>query len=189
MEILLIDNYDSFTYNLFHILEQYENSRVTVVRNDEIDLRTLQTYDAVVVSPGPGLPSSAGLLMEALRFCVWKNKVLGVCLGHQAIAELFGARLVNLSRVYHGVGLYTCIVDRHDPIFRNLPEKFVCGRYHSWVVEPKNLPEEIRVIAVDDESNIMAIRHVNLPVWGIQFHPESILTEYGKELIFNWLSA
>jgi anthranilate synthase component 2 len=189
MKILLIDNYDSFTYNLFHILEQFDRAQVHVKRNDELVLTELKDYDAIVLSPGPGLPSESNLLMEATAKCVTSNKVLGVCLGHQAIGEVFGAKLKNLDHVYHGLGLKTNVILKSDEIFKNIPESFTTGRYHSWVIDPPSLPAEIKVIAIDDEQNIMAIRHVSLPVWGIQFHPESILTEYGKELIFNWLSA
>ncbi len=189
MKILLIDNYDSFTYNLYHILEQYDDAQVEVKRNDELPLDRLKDYDAIVLSPGPGLPSESARLMEVTRLCVRTNKVLGVCLGHQAIAEVFGAELKNLEKVYHGVSLKTKVIRRDDVIFKNIPDAFMTGRYHSWVINPVSLPAEIAVTALDDEQNIMGIKHVHLPVWGIQFHPESILTEYGKVLVFNWLSA
>ncbi len=189
MKILLIDNYDSFTYNLYHLLEQYEGAEIEVCRNDQIIPDHLNDFNAIVLSPGPGLPSEAGSLINATRYCVRETKVLGVCLGHQAIAEVFGAKLKHMNTVHHGLGLKTKILQREDPIFKNIPESFVSGRYHSWVIDPITLPSEIIVTATDDDRNIMAIRHVDLPVWGIQFHPESILTEYGKELIFNWLVA
>ncbi len=189
MKILLIDNYDSFTYNLLHLLEQYKDAEVTVRRNDEIILDELENYDAFILSPGPGLPSESGKLLEVSRRCISIGKVLGVCLGHQALAEVYGARLKNLDMVYHGVGLKTSIMQDDDPLFRNLPKILMTGRYHSWVIDASTLPQEIIVTAKDEMENIMAIRHVRLPVWGIQFHPESILTEYGKELIFNWLDA
>ena len=189
MKILLIDNYDSFTYNLLHLLEQYDDADVSVMRNDAILLDELENYEAFVLSPGPGLPSESVKLLEATRRCISIGKVLGVCLGHQALAEVYGARLKNLEKVYHGVSLKTSIMQDADPLFRNLPKNFMTGRYHSWVIDPLTLPDDIIITAKDEMENIMAIRHVRLPVWGIQFHPESILTEYGKQLIFNWLDA
>lgn len=189
MKILLIDNYDSFTYNLFHLLEQYDDADVCVLRNDQVNPSEIGSYDAVVLSPGPGLPSESVFLMEAARESVKHTKVLGVCLGHQALAEVFGASLKNLDRVNHGVGLRTNVIKQDDSIFKGIPVSFISGRYHSWVIDPHSLPPELLVTAEDDDQNIMAIRHVRLPVWGIQFHPESILTEYGKTLVFNWLSA
>ncbi|TAH39090.1 MAG: aminodeoxychorismate/anthranilate synthase component II [Bacteroidetes bacterium] len=189
MKILLIDNYDSFTYNLFHLLEQYPNAEVEVKRSDEIDPEGLQNYNAFVLSPGPGLPSESAMLLKLTRDCINTGKVLGVCLGHQALAEVRGAKLKNLHKVHHGLSLKTNVMQGDDPLFRNIPENFMTGRYHSWVIDPTSLPEEIRIIATDDEGNVMAIKYVHKPVWGIQFHPESILTEYGKELIFNWLDA
>lgn len=189
MKILLIDNFDSFTYNLFHILEQYENASVEVKRVDEIRSTEIADYNAVVISPGPGLPSESSFLMDATRLSVNSTKVLGVCLGHQAIAEVYRAKLKNLEKVYHGVSLKTKVMQKDDQLFKGLPSDFMCGRYHSWVIAPDSLPPCLKVLAFDENQNIMAIRHVNLPVWGIQFHPESVLTEYGKELMFNWLSA
>jgi len=189
MKILLIDNYDSFTFNLFHILEQYDHAEVDVIRNDEVLIENIESYDAVVLSPGPGLPSESINLMEATQRAVDTTKVLGVCLGHQALAQVFGAKLKNLDTVYHGQSLKTNVIKTDDPIFKSIPSTFNSGRYHSWVIAPDSLPLELSVTAIDEQGNIMAIKHVRLPVWGIQFHPESILTEYGKELIFNWLSA
>ncbi len=189
MKILLIDNYDSFTYNLLHLLEQFDDVEVEVVRNDQATSKKFDFYDGVVLSPGPGLPSESESLMHIARESIKSTKVLGVCLGHQALAEVFGAKLKNLSEVRHGIGLATNVIDRKDPLFKGIPGIFQSGRYHSWVIDPLSLPPEIIVTANDDERNIMAIRHVQLPVWGIQFHPESILTECGKSLVSNWLFA
>ncbi|HNQ61044.1 MAG TPA: aminodeoxychorismate/anthranilate synthase component II [Bacteroidia bacterium] len=189
MKILLIDNYDSFTFNLFHILEQYDNADVTVLRNDEVSLDIINDFNAIILSPGPGLPAESKELMAATEMAIQSTKVLGVCLGHQAIAQVCGAGLKNLEAVCHGQSLNTNVLKIDDPVFKDIPKVFRSGRYHSWVIDPDTLPKELTVTAGDDQGNIMAIRHVALPVWGIQFHPESILTEYGKELVFNWLSA
>lgn len=189
MRILLLDNYDSFTYNLLHLLEQVDGVEVDVIRNDEVIPEEASKYEAIILSPGPGLPSEAGRMPELIRQFASQKKILGVCLGHQAIAEYCKATLENLEKVLHGVSTLTTVQVTDDPLFRNIPVTFRTGHYHSWVVSSKNLPQNIVPLAFDDKGNIMAIRLMNLPVWGIQFHPESILTDYGKQLIVNWLEA
>lgn len=187
MKLAVIDNYDSFTYNLVHYIEPYV-SIVDVFRNDEITIAELQKYDAIVISPGPGLPAEAGISLEVVKNFYKTKKILGICLGHQAIALTFGAKLRNLNQVQHGVSRPTILDKNPDNIFNNLPSEFLCGRYHSWVISEENFPKELRVTARDNENNIMAIRHKKYDVHGFQFHPESILTEYGHDMIKNWLN-
>ncbi|REJ82376.1 MAG: aminodeoxychorismate/anthranilate synthase component II [Bacteroidetes bacterium] len=187
MNVLLLDNYDSFTFNLLHIIEQYVGIEVDVFRNDKIQLDDIYKYDSIIISPGPGLPHDAGILMPMLEKYKSVKKILGVCLGHQAIGLACGCRLKNLSRVLHGVSRKTVQTEEYDSLFRNIPKVFKSGHYHSWVIDRESLTPELKITALDEEGNIMAIRHVEYKMAGIQFHPESILTEYGKELIFNWL--
>lgn len=187
MKIVIIDNYDSFTYNLSHLIKEL-GAEVTVVRNDQFRLPDLARYDKIVLSPGPGIPSEAGLLLDVIREYKGRKPILGVCLGHQAIGEVFGASLRNLSDVYHGVateGHKTC----DDLLFRGLPERFTMGRYHSWVVDSEGLPDCLEVTALSDDGLIMALRHRDYDIRGIQFHPESVLTPDGRTMINNWLTA
>ena len=184
MKIIVIDNYDSFTYNLVHYLEEL-GSKVTVKRNDEVEIKEIEEFDKIVLSPGPGVPNEAGLLKEIISFYSGSKSILGVCLGHQAIAEFFGADLINLKKVYHGVATNINII-KEDPIFKNLPNPLKVGRYHSWVVK-EPLPDELEVLALDENGQIMALKHKSLDIRGVQFHPESILTESGKSLLKNWL--
>jgi len=184
MKIIVIDNYDSFTYNLVHYLEEL-GSKVTVKRNDEVEIKEIEEFDKIVLSPGPGIPDEAGLLKEIISFYSGSKSILGVCLGHQAIAEVFGADLINLKKVYHGVATNINIT-KEDPIFKNLPNPLKVGRYHSWVVK-EPLPDELEVLALDENGQIMALKHKSLDIRGVQFHPESILTESGKSLLKNWL--
>ncbi len=185
MKILLIDNYDSFTYNIVHAVKQlgYE---VDVVRNDKIALDAIDVYDKIIISPGPGIPSEAGIVPELLKRYSATKSVLGVCLGHQAIGECFGAKLLNLPQVYHGIQTSVTVV-KEDYLFEGMPATFRVGRYHSWVVDTEEFPAELEVLAVDDEQRIMALRHKTLDVRGVQFHPESILTPDGLTIINNWL--
>lgn len=185
MTIALIDNYDSFTYNLRQLLEQ-EGAAVTVMRNDRFSLRELQFYDRLVLSPGPGIPSEAGLLLDVIRTYATGKPILGVCLGHQAIGEAFGASLSNLTEVFHGVQTPIRLV-ADDYLFRSLPRELPVARYHSWVVERRNLPDCLEVTAESAEGHIMALRHRTLDVHGIQFHPESVLTPAGKSIIHNFV--
>ena len=187
MKIVIIDNYDSFTYNLAHLVKEL-GVEVTVYRNDQFELPQLEKFDKIILSPGPGIPSEAGLLLDVIRTYAGKKPMLGVCLGHQAIGEAFGAKLTNLSDVFHGVATEGTQFG-NDPIFAGLPKRIVMGRYHSWVVSKDGLPECLEVTAESDEGQIMALSHKTLDIHGIQFHPESVLTPEGKTMIGNWLSA
>ena len=187
MKIVIIDNYDSFTYNLAHLVKEL-GVEVTVYRNDQFELPQLEEFDKIILSPGPGIPSEAGLLLDVIRTYAGKKPMLGVCLGHQAIGEAFGAKLTNLSDVFHGVATEGTQFG-NDLIFAGLPKRIVMGRYHSWVVSKDGLPECLEVTAESDEGQIMALRHKTLDIHGIQFHPESVLTPEGKTMIGNWLSA
>lgn len=186
MKTVIIDNYDSFTYNLAHLLKSL-GAQVTVLRNDRFDLSELEVFDKIILSPGPGIPSEAGLLMDVIRTYAGKKPMLGVCLGHQAIGEVFGARLENLSDVFHGVATEGTQLG-NDPIFQDLPARIVMGRYHSWVVSRDGFPDCLEITAVSDEGQIMALRHRTFDIHGIQFHPESVLTPDGAAIIRNWLN-
>lgn len=188
-QILLIDNYDSFTYNLFHYLDELNQGGVEVVRNDELDLEKVKEYDRVVLSPGPGLPKDAGKLMEFLKRYATGVPILGVCLGQQAIAEHFGMKLKNLNEVVHGQSRTIEILENTKGIFSDFPSEIKVGRYHSWVIDSKSISKEFEITSTDTEGNIMSIRHKNLPICAVQFHPESILTEMGKEMLGNWLKV
>ena len=185
MKIVIIDNYDSFTYNLSHLIKSL-GAEVDVVRNDQFELSDLEPYSKIVLSPGPGIPSEAGLLLDVIRTYAGKKPILGVCLGHQAIGEVFGAKLENLSDVFHGVAT-PCHIIADDPIFSGLDRDITVGRYHSWVVATNGLPACLEVTAVSDEGQIMALRHKTLNVRGIQFHPESVLTPDGRKMLQNWM--
>jgi anthranilate synthase component II len=188
MRILVFDNYDSFTYNLVHYIEKVSNASVDVFRNDKITLEGIASYDKIVLSPGPGLPSEAGILLDVIKKYGPVKSILGVCLGEQAIGEAYGGKLLNLSNVFHGVAT-TMKVTKEDVLFKNLPATFKAGRYHSWVVDEKTLPADLEVTAVDEQGRIMALRHKKYDVCGVQFHPESILTEHGEQMIKNWIEA
>lgn len=186
MKICIIDNYDSFTYNLSHLVKQL-GAEVTVLRNNRFTLPELKPFDKLILSPGPGIPSEAGLLLDVIRCYAGLKPMLGVCLGEQAIGEAFGARLTNLSDVFHGVQTpVDLVVD--DPLFAGLPREIPVGRYHSWVVDRASLPDCLEVTALSKEGYIMALRHRQYPIHGIQFHPESVLTPQGKEMISNWIN-
>lgn len=186
--ILLIDNYDSFTYNLVHYVETNLNYKVDVFRNDEISLEEVNNYQTIILSPGPGLPKDAGLLIELIKKYASTKKILGVCLGMQAIAEVFGGSLVNLDKVFHGVATPIKVLDTSDLLFKNLPNSFAVGRYHSWVINKEDFPEVLTITSEEDKGLIMSLRHQDYKVYGVQFHPESILTENGKEIIANFLN-
>ena len=185
MKIVIIDNYDSFTYNLSHLVKE-QGAEVTVLRNDQFRLEELEQYDKIILSPGPGIPSEAGLLLDVIRAYASRKPILGVCLGHQAIGEVFGAQLENLSDVFHGVATEGTQFG-NDGLFRGLPRRITMGRYHSWVVSRDGFPDCLEVTAESDEGQIMALRHRDLDIHGIQFHPESVLTPNGKEIIKNFL--
>ncbi len=185
MKIAIIDNYDSFTYNLSHLVKEL-GAEVTVLRNDQFSMEELEPFSKIILSPGPGIPSEAGLLCDVIRTYAGRKPILGVCLGHQAIGEVFGARLENLSEVFHGVST-PCRIVADDPIFSGLGSEITVGRYHSWVVSKEGLPTCIEVTAESAEGQIMALRHKTMNVRGIQFHPESVLTPDGKKMIQNFL--
>lgn len=189
MSILVIDNYDSFTYNLVHYVKSITDEPVDVFRNDEISVDDVGKYDKIIISPGPGLPKDAGIIEEVIRKYGETNRILGVCLGHQAIAEVFGGSLLNLNEVYHGVATSATITNTEDALFKGIPDKIEVGRYHSWVVNPNDLPEVLEITSTDDEGNIMSMRHKQFDITGIQFHPESVLTPHGKEMVKNWVLA
>ena len=197
MKIVIIDNYDSFTYNLSHLVKEI-GADVTVVRNDRFELEELKGYDKIILSPGPGIPSEAGLLLDVIREYAGKKPILGVCLGHQAIGEVFGARLENLSEVYHGVAT-PCHIIADDSIFEGVGRDITIGRYHSWVVSDDNFPSCLEITAVSDDMptddasgpqprQVMALRHRQYDVHGIQFHPESVLTPCGRQIIKNFIA-
>ena len=185
MKVVIIDNYDSFTYNLSHLVKEL-GAEVTVVRNDQFELADLEQYSKIILSPGPGIPSEAGLLLDVIRTYAGRKPILGVCLGHQAIGEVFGAKLENLSDVFHGVAT-PCHIIADDPIFSGIPRDITIGRYHSWVVSREDFPDCLEITAVSEQGQIMALRHRELNVRGIQFHPESILTPDGKKMLQNFL--
>ena len=186
MRIVIIDNYDSFTYNLAHLVKEL-GAEVTVYRNDRFALDALEAFDKILLSPGPGIPSEAGLMPEVIRRYAGRKPILGICLGEQAIGEAFGGTLVNLTRVFHGVQT-PCRVTAEDYLFAGLPEAFPVGRYHSWVVDAASLPAALECTAVSPEGQVMALRHRELDIRGLQFHPESVLTPDGAKIITNWLN-
>jgi anthranilate synthase component 2 len=188
MKILMIDNYDSFTYNLVHMLETFDGVSVVVKRNDQLTLEDVVPFEKIVLSPGPGIPSEAGRIPEIVRAFAETKSILGVCLGHQCIGESFGGRLLNIEAPIHGKATPIEIVDPSEPLFQGLPRRFSVGRYHSWVVRNEGLPDDIKVTAVDDAGSIMALRHTRLDICGVQFHPESILTEHGRTMLENWIT-
>ena len=185
-KILIFDNYDSFTYNLLHAVKSLGYSDVDVIRNDRIDLTSVEQYDKIILSPGPGLPEEAGMLIPLIRQYATTKSILGVCLGHQAIGEVFGAKLENIPFVFHGVQTPARIIAA-DYLFTGLPEEILVGRYHSWIVSRENFPSELEITAVDNAGDIMALKHRRLDVHGVQFHPESILTPEGITIIEQFL--
>lgn len=187
MKILVFDNYDSFTYNLVQIIEQIVGSEVDVFRNDKIALEDIEKYDKIILSPGPGIPEEAGILLELIKKYAPTKSIFGVCLGQQAIAEAFGGSLINLSEIYHGVATESIQINAHK-IFNSLPETLEVGRYHSWAVNPDDFPVELEITSVDKNGMIMSLRHKTYDVHAVQYHPESILTPDGKKILENFLS-
>lgn len=183
--IVIIDNYDSFTYNLSHLVKEL-GEEVSVLRNDCFAIEDLEVYDRIILSPGPGIPEEAGLLLDVIRTYAGRKPILGICLGEQAIGQVFGGKLVNLSEVFHGVQTSATLSNSY--IFSGLPSEILVGRYHSWVVDKDNFPAELAITALSPEGQIMAIEHRTLDIQGIQFHPESVLTPDGKAILQNWLS-
>ncbi|MBO9659174.1 MAG: aminodeoxychorismate/anthranilate synthase component II [Chitinophagaceae bacterium] len=188
MRVLVFDNYDSFTYNLVHLVEKILHQRVDVYRNDQLPLEKVKDYDKIILSPGPGIPSEAGLLLPLIKEYAATKSMLGVCLGHQAIGESFGGTLENLSAVYHGVATPVKQTAVKAGLFEGLPDEFEVGRYHSWIVSEQSLPKELEVTAIDANGMIMAMQHKTYDVKGVQFHPESVLTPEGERILRNWLS-
>ena len=189
MKILVFDNYDSFTYNLVHLVEKITGEKVDVYRNDQIALADVDAYDKIILSPGPGIPDEAGLLLPLIKQYAATKSILGVCLGHQAIAEAFGGSLTNLSTVFHGVATPIKIGNIKSEILQGLPETIEVGRYHSWIVNQKDFPAELEITATDENGYIMALQHKTLDVQGVQFHPESVLTPDGEKILRNWLGT
>lgn len=190
-KILVFDNYDSFTYNLVHLVEKIIHQKVDVIRNDKISLEDVDTYDKIILSPGPGIPEEAGLLLPLIEKYAATKSILGVCLGHQAIGQAFGGKLTNLSTVYHGIATnikQTKVAGKKDnEVFNGLPEELEVGRYHSWVVDKEGFPTDLEITAEDENGFIMALRHKTYDVQGVQFHPESVLTPMGEKILRNWL--
>jgi hypothetical protein len=187
MKTVIIDNYDSFTYNLAHLVKEL-GAEVDVLRNDKFELEELEKYDKIILSPGPGIPEEAGLLLEVIRTYAGRKPILGVCLGEQAIGQAFGGKLTNLSEVFHGIQTNVKIKNK-DYIFSGLPTEIPVGRYHSWVVDTDGFPEELVITAISSEGQIMALKHREYDVHGIQFHPESVLSPDGKQIVGNWLKG
>ncbi len=187
MKILVLDNYDSFTYNLVHYLEKVSDAEIEVHRNDKIRLEEIEKFDKILLSPGPGIPSEAGILLDVIKKYASSKSIFGVCLGQQAIAEAFGGSIANLAEVFHGVAIPVEIISE-DALFKNIPTKLNVGRYHSWCVNRSDLPKELEITAVDAVGNIMGLKHKTFDVKGVQFHPESILTEHGLQMIENWIN-
>ena len=187
--ILVIDNYDSFTYNLVHAIKKISGLPVDVFRNDEISLNEIEKYDKIVLSPGPGIPEEAGLLLDIIKEFAPKKSILGVCLGHQAIGEAFGGKLHNMNRVLHGIATPVKLTKNKSVLFDELPESFEVGRYHSWIVQNENLPNCFEVTSYDENGMIMSMKHKEYNVESVQFHPESVLTPLGEKMIENWLGS
>jgi len=186
-KILVIDNYDSFTYNLVHYLKDLD-CEVTVIRNDKLTLEEVEPYDKIVLSPGPGIPDEAGLLKSIIKKYAPTKSILGVCLGQQAICEVFGGKLINLDEVYHGVATKINITVEDESLFNGFSKEIEVGRYHSWVVD-KNLPSVLEATSFDENGHVMSLRHKEYDVKGVQFHPESILTPNGKKILENWINS
>ncbi len=184
--IVIIDNYDSFTYNLVHYLDDL-NCSVSVFRNDEFELDELENFDKILLSPGPGLPSEAGLLKEVIVKYATTKSILGICLGQQAIGEVFGGSLINLSKVYHGIASKVQIIVRDEPLFNGLENEIEVGRYHSWVISKENFPPDLEITSIDENGEVMSIRHKTYDIKGLQYHPESVLTPQGKKILENWI--
>jgi anthranilate synthase component 2 len=189
MKILIIDNYDSFTYNLVHMVEKITGNLPTVFRNDEITLEDINIYDMIMLSPGPGIPNEAGILKEIIRSYAGKKPIFGICLGLQAIVEVFGGSISNMDQVFHGVATSMKVTMPEAVIFHGIEEKFQAARYHSWIASNDDFPNELEITSEDEEGGIMAIRHRDFPISAVQFHPESILTEVGEQLVKNFIDA
>lgn len=186
-KVLMIDNYDSFTYNLVNIIKQISYFEIDIFRNDKISLRDINNYNKIILSPGPGIPDEANILKPLIKNYAYNKSILGVCLGQQAIGEVFGCSLINTKKVYHGISSLIKIIDSEEILFKNIPKKIQVGRYHSWIINKENFSSLLKITSLGPNGEIMSIRHKKYDVCGVQFHPESILTPYGKKIIFNWL--
>lgn len=189
MKILLLDNYDSFTFNLVHYVGEITGTRPTVFKNDQISVESVGQFDKIILSPGPGLPAESGILCPVIKRWAAEKSIFGVCLGLQAIGEVFGGQLENLENVFHGVSTKMTVIDGDEPIFQKIPTHFEAGRYHSWVVSKTGLPADLKITCEDESGQIMGLRHRRFDVCGVQFHPESILTPCGKAMLKNWLKS
>lgn len=189
MKILILDNYDSFTYNLVHMVEKITGNFPAVFRNDEISIEDVDYYDMIMLSPGPGIPDEAGILKDVIRMYAGRKPIFGVCLGLQAVTEVFGGKIINLDEVFHGVATEMKVTDKSATIFKDVPETFLAARYHSWAATDEGFPEEIQVTARDEDGLIQAIEHKIFPISAVQFHPESILTDVGEQLVSNFINA
>ncbi|WP_271406632.1 anthranilate synthase component II [Tenacibaculum soleae] len=188
MKILVLDNYDSFTYNLVHMVEDITGNLPDVYRNNEISIEEVERYDAIILSPGPGIPDEAGILKDVIKYYAGKKPIFGVCLGLQAITEVFGGNIVNMGEVFHGVATEMEITKKDAIIFKDIPTKFEAARYHSWIATHKNFPSEISITAVDEDGGIQAIEHNTFNISAVQFHPESILTTVGEQIVRNFIN-
>lgn len=186
-KVLIIDNYDSFTYNLVHVVKKLTKYKVKIFRNDEIELKTVNDYNKIILSPGPGIPDEANILKPLIKKYSSTKSIFGVCLGLQAISEVFGAVLKNTKKVYHGISSIINIIDPKEIIYKNIPKKIKVGRYHSWIVDKNNFPINLKITSLGPNGEIMSLRHKIYDVCGVQFHPESILTPHGIKIISNWL--
>jgi len=186
-KIILLDNYDSFTYNLVQYIEELTQTEISVSRNNKIDVEEIGDYDTIVLSPGPGLPHEAGILLDVIKKYAHTKRILGVCLGHQAIIESFGGSIRNLEKVYHGVATEIHQTDIKSMLFTGIPDTYLAGRYHSWSASVDQIPDELEVTALDNQNEVMAIQHKSLPIYGVQYHPESIMTSVGKKILANFL--
>jgi anthranilate synthase component 2 len=189
MKILILDNYDSFTYNLVHMVEKITGNFPSVYRNDEISIEDIDYYDIIMLSPGPGIPDEAGILKDVIRTYAGRKPIFGVCLGLQAITEVFGGKIINLEDVFHGVATEMTVTDKSAIIFKDIPETFLAARYHSWAAKDEGFPQEIQVTARDEDGLIQAIEHKIFPISAVQFHPESILTDVGEQLLRNFINS
>ena len=189
MNILILDNYDSFTYNLVHMVEKITGIFPDVFRNDEISIADVGTYDIIMLSPGPGIPDEAGILKEVIKTYATSKPIFGVCLGLQAITEVFGGKILNMDEVYHGVATEMEVIQDNTILFKGIPNKFPAARYHSWIADKESLPNELEITAVDEDGGVMAIRHKEFNINAVQFHPESILTDVGEQIVRNFIEA
>ncbi len=189
MKILIIDNYDSFTYNLVHMVEKITGEFPAVYRNDEIELEEINDYDLIMLSPGPGIPEEAGILKDVIKMYAGKKPIFGVCLGLQAITEVFGGKIINMEEVFHGVATEMKVTNANATIYKNVPNQFPAARYHSWIASQEDFPEELEITSIDEEGKIMSLRHKEYAISAVQFHPESILTEVGEQIVSNFIEA